>query len=156
MRDPGTPARGASKAVLAPRAAMPNTHLYKETAMLARFVCMSLLALFIAFPDEPLGPVEARKKVGQTITVEMTVRATKDRLEKRGEIYLDAEMDFRDEKNFAVVITKAGAAKLKAGGIDDPATHFKDKKIRATGKVKEVDNIPRIEIDEVKQIRVVP
>lgn len=60
----------------------------------------------------------------------MTVRTTKDRLEKRGEIYLDAELDFKDEKNFAVVITKAGAAKLKEAGIDDPAAHFKDKKIR--------------------------
>jgi hypothetical protein len=128
----------------------------KELIMLCvRCVSLGVLASFLAFPDVPLGPVEARKKVGQTITVEMTVRATKDRLEKRGEIYLDAEMDFRDEKNFAVVITKAGAAKLKDAGIDDPATHFKDKKIRATGKVKEVDNIPRIEIDEAEQIRVV-
>jgi hypothetical protein len=38
----------------------------------------------------------------------MEVTAAKDRLEKRGEIYLDAEDDFRDEKNFAVVITRQG------------------------------------------------
>jgi DNA/RNA endonuclease YhcR with UshA esterase domain len=105
--------------------------------------------------DAPLSPVEARKKVGESITVEMTVKTAKDRLEKRGEIYLDAEDDFRDEKNFAVVITKAGAAKLKDAGIDDPAKHFEGKKIRATGTVKEVDKVPRIEIDETKQIRIV-
>jgi hypothetical protein len=102
--------------------------------------------------EKVLTPVEARTKVGQAVTVEMTVRAAKDRLEKRGEIYLDAELDFRDRKNFAVVITKAGAASLKAAGIDNPADHFKNKKIRATGTVKEVDGVPRIEVDDAKQI----
>ncbi len=102
-----------------------------------------------------LPPVEAHRKVGDKITVEMKVQAAKDRLEKRGEIYLDAEPDFRDEKNFAVVITKAGAAKLKEAGITDPAGHFKDKIIRATGEVKLLQDIPRIEIDDAKQIRIV-
>ena len=111
--------------------------------------------LAFATDDKPLTPVEARKKVGEKITVEMTVQAAKDRLENRGEIYLDSETDFRDEKNFAVVITKAGAASLKEAGIDNPAAHFKDKKIRATGTVKEVDKVPRIEIDDAKQIRIV-
>jgi hypothetical protein len=121
--------------------------------MLARVVLFALLM----FPadEKALTPVEARKKVDSTITVEMTVQAAKDRLEKRGEIYLDAESDFHDEKNFAVVITKAGAAKLKEAGIDNPAEHFKGKKIRATGTVKEVDKVPRIEIDDAKQIRIV-
>jgi DNA/RNA endonuclease YhcR with UshA esterase domain len=106
-----------------------------------------------AAEDKPLTPVEARKKVGQRITVKMTVRAAKDRLAKRGEIYLDAEPDFRDIKNFAVVITRAGAASLKAAGIDKPAAHFKGKTIRVTGTVKEVEKVPRIEIDDPKQIR---
>src|SRR5262249_39841323 len=66
----------------------------------------------VAAEDKPLTPIEARKKVGETITVEMTIQSTKDRLEKRGEIYMDAETDFRDAKNFALVITKAGAASL--------------------------------------------
>jgi hypothetical protein len=121
-----------------------------------RFVSVGILGCFLGLSgDRPLSPVEARKKVGQTITVEMIVQAAKNRLEKRGEIYLDAEVDFRDGKNFAVVITKTGAAKLKEAGIDDPAAHFKDKKIRATGTVKEVDKVPRIEIDAAKHIRVV-
>jgi len=121
-----------------------------------RCFSISFLGYVLAFQGEtPLTPVEARNKVGETITVEMTVQATKDRLEKRGEIYLDAEPDFRDEKNFAVVITRTGAAKLKDAGIADLASHFKDKKIRATGLVKEVDRIPRIEIEDAKQIRLV-
>jgi hypothetical protein len=105
--------------------------------------------------EKPLTPVEARNKVGSDITVEMTVRVAKDRLEKRGEMYLDAEDDFRDDKNFAIVITKAGAASLKETGIDNPAEHFKDKKVRATGTVKEVDKVPRIDVEDAKQIKVV-
>jgi len=87
--------------------------------------------------------------------VEMTIRAAKDRLSKRGEIYLDAELDFRDEKNFAVVITKEGAASLQRAGINNPAEHFNLKTIRAKGVVKVVDKVPRIEIQEASQIRIV-
>jgi DNA/RNA endonuclease YhcR with UshA esterase domain len=104
--------------------------------------------------EKPLSPVEARKQVGKEITVKMEVKAAKDRLEKRGEIYLDAEENFKDEKNFAVVITKKGAASLKEAGITDPADHFKGKTITAKGAVKEVDDVPRIEIDDAKQIAI--
>src|SRR5258707_634916 len=118
-------------------------------------LAIGLLALPALAADEakPLGPVEARKQVGKEITVKMEVKTAKDRLEKRGEIYLDAEEDFKDEKNFAVVITKKGAASLKEAGIDDPAAHFKGKTIRATGTVKEVDGVPRVEIDDAKRIK---
>jgi DNA/RNA endonuclease YhcR with UshA esterase domain len=109
----------------------------------------------IAADEKPLGPVEARKKIGEEITVKMEVKTSKDRLENRGEIYLDAEQDFKDEKNFAVVITKKGASSLKDAGIADPADHFKGKSITAKGTVKEVDGVPRIEIDDAKQISVV-
>jgi DNA/RNA endonuclease YhcR with UshA esterase domain len=102
--------------------------------------------------DKPLSPVEARKQTGKEITVKMEVKTAKDRLEKRGELYLDCEDDFKDEKNFAVVITKTGAASLKEAGIADPADHFRGKTILATGTVKEVDGVPRIEIDSAKQI----
>lgn len=125
--------------------------------MLARIL---LVVGFLSLPalpaDEPspLGPIEARKQVGKEVTVKMEVKAAKDRLEKRGEIYLDAEENFRDEKNFAVVITKKGAASLKDAGIADPADYFKGKTIRATGTVKAVDGVPRIEIDDAKRIAV--
>jgi hypothetical protein len=122
--------------------------------LLATIILTASASLAFEAVDKPLTPEEARKKVGETITVEMTVQAAKDRLEKRGEIYLDSETNFRDAKNFAVVITKAGAASLKGAGIDNPAAHYKDKKIRATGTVKEVDRVPRIEVDEAKQIMI--
>ena len=114
----------------------------------------SLTALAADDP-KPIGPVEAGGRVGKKVTVEMTVKMTKDRLEKRGEIYLDSEEDFKDEKNFAVVITRKGAASLKAAGVSEPARHYADRTIQVIGTVKEVDDIPRIEIDDAKQIRLV-
>src|SRR5262245_54771760 len=123
--------------------------MFRRLLPLAIAVCA---AASVAADQKSLGPVEARKKVGQKVTVEMTVRAAKDRLQKRGEIYLDSEEDFKDPKNFAVVITRKGAAALARAGIADPAGHFKGRKIRATGTVKEVDDVPRIEVDEAAQI----
>ena len=90
---------------------------------------------------KPLTPGEARKQAGKKVTVEMVVKTAKDRLEKRGVIFLDSETDFKDEKIFAAVITRDGAASLKKAGINNPAEHFKGKKIRATGTVKEVDKV---------------
>ena len=104
--------------------------------------------------DKPFGPVEARKQVGKEITVEMEVKAAKNALAKRGEIYLDSEENFRDENNFAVVVTKTGAESLRVAGIDDPAEHYRGKTIKAKGKVSEVDGIPRIEVDDAKQIEI--
>jgi len=112
--------------------------------MFVKLCALSAVAglLFGLQGEEALTPAQARKQVGKKVTVEMTVRSAKDRLENRGEIYLDAEEDFRDEKNFAVVITKVGAAKLIKAGIADPAEHYRDKKIRASGIVKEVQMVP--------------
>jgi hypothetical protein len=103
-------------------------------------------------PTKPLTPVEARKKVGERILVEMPVRAAKDRLEKRGEIYLDAELDFRDEKNFAAVINRAGAAGFQQQGVKDFEEHFRGKTIRVKGLVTVVEDVPRIEVSDPEQI----
>jgi hypothetical protein len=103
--------------------------------------------------SKPLTPEEAGKHVGKEVTVEMVVRASKDRLETRKEIYLDSTTDHKDPKNLAVVITVDGAARLKKAGIADPAAHFKGKTIRVTGKVTLKDKEPRIEVNHTKQIR---
>src|SRR5215468_2765822 len=109
----------------------------------------------LAQETKPLTPVEAIKKVNEEVTVQMLVKATKNRLEKRGEIYLDSEEDFRDEKNLGIVITKGGAAKFKEAGVDDPAVHFKDKTIRVKGTVILKEKRPRIEVSDPKQIQLV-
>jgi len=107
-----------------------------------------------AAADKPLSPIEARKRVGETITVEMVVRASKNRLEKHKEIYLDSELNFRDKKNFAIVINSEGAAKFKAAGVEEPAGYFKGKTIRATGEIVVHEGVPRMVVSDPKQIRV--
>lgn len=117
-------------------------------------VCLFAVPALASEKEKPLGPVEARKQVGKEITVEMEVKAAKNALEKRGEIYLDSEENFRDDNNFAVVVTKKGAESLKAAGIENPADHYRGKTIRAKGKVTTVDGIPRIEVDDAEQISI--
>src|SRR6266851_2632340 len=104
----------------------------------------------VAEDIKPLTPVEAIKKVNEEVTVQMLVKAAKNRLEKRGEIYLDSEENFKDENNLGVVITKTGAAKFKEAGVNDPAVHFQDKIIRVKGTVIIKEQRPRIEVDDPK------
>ncbi len=110
-----------------------------------------------AEPAEPiLTPVEARAKINQQVRVEMVVRACKNALAKRMEIYLDSELDFRDDKNLAVVITKTGADLFAQAAIPDPAEHFKNRRIRVRGTVKLHEDRLRIEVNEPQQIELVP
>jgi hypothetical protein len=105
--------------------------------------------------EKPLSPVDAIKKVNEKVTVEMTVKASKNRLEKRGEIYLDSEDDFHDPKNLGIVITKTGATAFAKAGVEEPAGHFKGKTIRVTGTVIIKERRPRIEVEDPKQIEIV-
>ena len=104
---------------------------------------------------KPLPPIETRKRIGEEIVVEMLVRTAKDRFEKRGEVYLDAELDFRDEKNFATVINRDGAALFQQQGVTDFEEHFRGKTIRVKGFVTVVDDVPRIEVSDPKQIKII-
>jgi DNA/RNA endonuclease YhcR with UshA esterase domain len=119
-------------------------------------LALAATAVLLAAEDpRPLTPAEAIKRVNEKVTVQMEVKAAKNRLEKRGEIYLDSEEDFRDKKNLGVVVTRAGAAGFKKAGIDDPAEHFKGRTIRVTGTVILKDERPRIEVDDPRQVRAV-
>jgi hypothetical protein len=127
-----------------------------NTVSFVTLVVSGLAHLSVAAEEsKPLTPVEAIKKVNEEVTVEMLVKATKNRLEKRGEIYLDSEEDFRDKKNLGIVVTTTGAAKFKEAGIDDPAVPFKDKTIRVKGTVILKESRPRIEVDDPVQIQIV-
>ncbi len=105
--------------------------------------------------EKPITTSEARKKVNETVFVEVILKATKNRLEKRGEIYLDSEVDFNDPNNFATVINREGADEYRRMGIADPAEHFRGKRIRVRGTVSVKDNVPRIEVKDPKQIEIV-
>jgi acetyl esterase/lipase len=95
----------------------------------------------------------ARYNVGNVRTVIMTVRSAKDSANRR-EIYLDSEEDFRNEKNFAVVISHDHLPQFKAAGIDDPATYFKGRIIEVTGQIIRESDQVRIRIDEPKKIEI--
>ncbi len=126
-----------------------------RTAAVLTLALCGLVVIQATEDPKPLTPVEAIKKVNEEVTVQMPVKATKNRLEKQGEIYLDSEEDFKDEKNLGIVITKDGAAKFKEAGVDDPAEHFKGKTIRVKGKVIIKEERPRIEVENPKQIEIV-
>ena len=125
--------------------------------------CLLLAVWFLPFQSpsgaalgaEPDAKVvasdEARNHVDETCTVEMTVRSTKNAVPRK-EYYLDSEEDFRDEKNFAVVISHDHADRFRQAGIDDPSVYYKGQKVRVTGKViREAEQV-RIRVDAPDQI----
>jgi hypothetical protein len=101
----------------------------------------------IAAPD-------AKNHIGERCTVEMTVRASKNAAPRK-EYYLDSEEDFRDEKNFAVVISYDHGDLFKKAGIENPAEYYMDKKLRVTGKVIDENDQTRIRVENPDQIKIV-
>jgi hypothetical protein len=125
---------------------------------LASLLVLSAAGWALGHPPQqtkPLTPAEAIKRENEQVTVQMTVKASKNALQKRKEIYLDSEEDFRDAKNLATVINEEGASRFKEAGVDDPAAHFKGKTIRVTGTMTRVDDRPRIVVSDPKQIKLV-
>jgi hypothetical protein len=126
-----------------------------RSASLLALLLGGLVVIGAAEDTKPLTPAEAIRKVNEEVTVQMVVKAAKNRLEKRGEIYLDSEEDFRDKKNLGIVVTRVGAAKFEKAGVADPAVHFKGKTIRVRGKVILEEGRPRITVDDPRQIQIV-
>jgi hypothetical protein len=77
---------------------------------------------------------EAKDHIGERCTAEMTVKASKNASHRRI-YYLDSEEEYRDSKNFAVVITYDDAEKFKPMGIDGLSEHYRGRTIRVIGKV---------------------
>jgi hypothetical protein len=119
-------------------------------------VGVGLLAAAGAKDAPPLSPAEAIEQIGKPqVVVELTVKSAKDRLVKRGIIYLDSEDDFADPKNLGVAISAQAAAKFKKAGIADPAEHFQGKTIRVTGCIMRFEERPYLPVHDPGQIVVV-
>jgi hypothetical protein len=104
----------------------------------------------------PIPAAEAVNSVGKpTVWVEMVVKQAKDRLAKRGIIYLDSEDDFADAKNLGVAISAEAAAKFVKKGIADPAAHFTGKTIRVRGCVMRFEERPYLPVHDPGQITLV-
>jgi hypothetical protein len=74
----------------------------------------------------------------------------------KSRVFLNSEADFRDAKNFTVVLDlKALAEALKEAKIDDPLSHYKGKKIRVRGMVGMFQDRPQMVVKELKQIEVI-
>src|SRR5262245_52687424 len=101
---------------------------------------------------KPLSPAQAAKRLNEMCTVEMEVKSTGT---SKTTVFLNSEANFRDDKNFTIVIGTKAADQLKKEKIDDPAAHFKGKTIRVTGTVTLYKERPQIRVEEAKQIMVV-
>ena len=103
----------------------------------------------------PLSTQETANEVNERVTVEMLVKAAKN-CQHCSQVFLDSEADHHDPKNMAVAVTESGKAKFKEMSIDDPASYFRSKTIRVTGVVTLKENRPQIEVDDPRQIEIVP
>jgi hypothetical protein len=102
---------------------------------------------------KPVPPESAAEHVGKSCVIEMQVRSA-----RRGDTpieFLNSREDFRDDKNFTVVILEPGLAAFKKAGIAEPYKHFDGKKIRVTGTVELYRDRPQIRVDNPKQIEIV-
>ena len=109
-----------------------------------------------AEPPKPVTPITAIEQIGRPeVLVEMVVKKAKDRLNKRGIIYLDSEDNFKDAKNLGVAISAEAAAKFKTRGIADPAARFLGRTIRVKGCVMRFEDRPYLPVHDPEQITVV-
>jgi hypothetical protein len=122
----------------------------------AMALATSMLMGVVAKDAATLSPAQAIEQIGKPqVEVQMTVKAAKDRLAKRGIIYLDSEEDFADPKNLGIAISAEAAARFKKNGIADPAKHFKGKTIRVRGCVMRFEERPYLPVYGPKQITIV-
>ena len=71
----------------------------------------------------------------------------------KGVFFLNSKENFKDADNFTIFINDKGVKSLKEAKIDDPAEHYKDKKILVTGTVKLYREKPEIVIESADQIK---
>jgi DNA/RNA endonuclease YhcR with UshA esterase domain len=121
-----------------------------------RAVAVLFVLCLVAADDKdvkPIPPQEAAKNVDKKCTVEMEVRSTGKSGNRR--VFLNSEANYRDGKNFTVLLNQGVLAKFKKAKVEDAAEHFKGKTIRVTGTVKLYQNKPEIVVDDPAQITVV-
>lgn len=99
-----------------------------------------------------IQPEDAGKHMGQKVEVVLTV-ASSSLLKDRDLCFLNSKKNHRDEKNFSVVFRKEGLKEFAAKKIEDPAKHFRNKKVKVTGKIEEYNGKPQIMVTKFEQIK---
>jgi DNA/RNA endonuclease YhcR with UshA esterase domain len=122
---------------------------------LSNYIC-SLLVVAVAGAGEDvrakvLTPAEASKKINEKVLVEMEVKSVGG----KGVTFLNSEADYRDAKNFTLFIPKEAGEKFKKAKIEDPASYYKSKIVRASGTVVLYREKPEIKIEGPDQIKLV-
>jgi hypothetical protein len=97
---------------------------------------------------------DAASHVGEEVTVEMVVRAARA-LADKDMCFLNSRRDHRDAQTFTVVVFKRGLERFREAGIDNPALHFLDRKIRVRGTVASHKKRPQIVVEDPGQIELV-
>jgi DNA/RNA endonuclease YhcR with UshA esterase domain len=119
-------------------------------------LCVWILTGVSALAEEtpkPITPEEAAKRINEKCVVQMEVKSTG--LSRNNEVvFLNSQDDFRDRKNFTVMLKMATVEKLKKMKIE-PATYYKGKTIQVTGTVTLYREKPEIVVEDAGQIKVV-
>jgi hypothetical protein len=117
--------------------------------------CLLLLAAVVIGADEKpprIKPQEARQNLGKKVEVVFEVKGSKHSL-KRKTVYLDSEVDFRDEKNLGIQISEKGVSDLKQKrNVDEPSEFYRGKMIRVLGEIVIEDERPYIKVEEAEQL----
>jgi alkaline phosphatase D len=98
---------------------------------------------------------EAISKVGEKVTVEFKVKATGQTMDGV-RVFLNSTQRRDDAENFTVVLMmKDVGDALKAAGVGDPPSYYKNKTVRVTGTVALFREKPQIVVDDATMIAVV-
>ena len=117
------------------------------------FALCSIPALVVAAAENgPLTPAEAAKKINEKVVVKFEVKSSGGRDNR----YLNSEEDYKDAKNFTILISKDDMEKFKKRGIEKPEDHFKGKVIEVTGTVLLVKEKPQIRVEDPDKIKIIP
>lgn len=105
----------------------------------------------VRLPEGVVGPDEARRRLGEEVTVQFFVRG--GRAVSGGKrILLNSEADYRSERNFTVVVD----AKAMTGKFEKATfATFNGKTVRARGKVTKYQDQAEIVVEDAKQLEVV-
>jgi DNA/RNA endonuclease YhcR with UshA esterase domain len=114
-------------------------------------VCVLFVVPVLGQGDQVVPLEEAAKMVNKDVLIEFVVKTT-GKSKAGDKVFLNSEADFKAEKNFTVMLTRAALEELKQAKIDDAATYYKGKTVRVYGTVKLYKEKPEIAIEKAGQL----
>jgi len=114
------------------------------------------MSLFAQEDAKILTPEAAAKRIDERVIVQMEVKSTGGNTAR----YLNSEIDYRSDKNFAIFIPQAALARFRKADVEDPGQYYKGKTVQVTGTVtlstaRGSSGKPEVRVDDPAQIKVV-